>query len=407
MVVEVEMTSETFLDRSIEEVAKDAIPRISVLGVGGGGCNIVSWMKKGIVGARILALNSDAQHLSITKADERILLGYKTTGGLGCGGFPEQGLLAAEESAIDIERAIDDSDLVIITTTLGGGTGTGAAPVVAKIARGLGSLTVGVVTIPFEVEGTRLDKAKDGLKKLLEICDSVIVIDNNSLRKVVGCLPIKEAFGVANDSIVAFIKNLSETLAAPGLMNLDFADVRAIMKDAGVCAIGFGEGSGDTKVEDAVEKALDTQLLDIGDIREAEGALVQIEGGEDMTLEDVNRAGELVLERVSPSAKVAWGATVDSEMEGKLRATVVLAGVESPFISEEEKPKKRKAKPKPVKAPAKPKKPKKETVKKEAPKPKARKEPSKPEAKVSVAKPQAAKKPSKKVSEKKTKKSTK
>jgi len=345
--VEAEMGSLTIAERSIEEIAKEAIPQISVLGVGGGGSNIVSWMKRGMTGVRTYALNSDAQHLSITKADERILLGYRTTGGLGCGGFPEQGEAAAEESTVQIEKAVGDSNLVFVTTTLGGGTGTGASPIVAKISKELGALTLGVVTIPFEVEGTRLDRAKEGLQKLVDICDSVIVIDNNSLRKMAGNLPLKEAFGVANEHIARFIKNMAEAISVPGLMNLDFADMKAIMKDGGICAIGFGEGAGDNKVEGAVERALDSQLLDIGDIRDAKGALVYIDGGEDMTLEDVNRAGELVLDRVSSSARVTWGARVNSDLEDKLKATVVLAGVESPFlkakrmsVSATEKPKK-------------------------------------------------------------------
>lgn len=347
MQVEAEMGSLTIAERSIEEIAKEAIPQISVLGVGGGGSNIVSWMKRGMTGVRTYALNSDAQHLSITKADERILLGYRTTGGLGCGGFPEQGEAAAEESTVQIEKAVGDSNLVFVTTTLGGGTGTGASPIVAKISKELGALTLGVVTIPFEVEGTRLDRAKEGLQKLVDICDSVIVIDNNSLRKMAGNLPLKEAFGVANEHIARFIKNMAEAISVPGLMNLDFADMKAIMKDGGICAIGFGEGAGDNKVEGAVERALDSQLLDIGDIRDAKGALVYIDGGEDMTLEDVNRAGELVLDRVSSSARVTWGARVNSDLEDKLKATVVLAGVESPFlkakrmsVSATEKPKK-------------------------------------------------------------------
>lgn len=263
-------------DRSIEEIAKESIPRISVLGVGGGGSNIVSWMKRGSVGAKLFALNSDAQHLSITKADERLLLGYKTTGGLGCGGFPEIGYQAAEESTVEIEKAIGDANLVFLTTTLGGGTGTGASPVVANISKELGALTIGVVTIPFEVEGTRLSKAKEGLRKLVNICDSVVVIDNNKLRNVAGNMPLKEAFGYANQRLGSFIRNASDALSSPGLMNLDFADVRAIMQDGGICAIGFGEGVGDNKVEDAVEQALDSQLLDIGEIRNAQGALVYI-----------------------------------------------------------------------------------------------------------------------------------
>lgn len=336
--VEVSMETEMFLDKTIDEIAKDVVPKISVLGIGGGGCNIISWMKDEIKGARVFALNSDAQHLSITKAEEKILLGYKTTGGLGCGGFPQQGTLAAEESAIEIERAIGDSDLVILTTTLGGGTGTGAAPVVAKIAKELGNLTIGVVTIPLDVEGTRLTQAREGLRSLMDVCDSVIVIDNNRLRKAAGNLPLKDAFGVANERLGAFIKNMSEALSVPSLVNLDLADMKGIMKDAGVCAVGFGEGSGEMKVKEAAEKALDSQLLDIGDIRDAKGVLVHMEGGEDMTLEDINRAGELILKRVSPGARVVWGARVNPELEGKLRATVVLAGVEGLFLKKEEKP---------------------------------------------------------------------
>jgi len=331
MQIETEV-SLTLTERSIEEIAKESIPRISVLGVGGGGSNIVSWMKRGSVGAKLYALNSDAQHLSITKADERILLGYKTTGGLGCGGFPEIGLQAAEESAVEIEKAIDNANLIFITTTLGGGTGTGASPVVAKISKEMGALTIGVVTIPFDVEGTRLSKAKEGLKKLVDICDSVVVIDNNKLRTVAGNLPLKEAFGYANQRVGTFIRNVSDALSKPGVMNLDFADVKAIMQGGGICAIGFGEASGDNKVETAVEQALDSQLLDVGDIRKAQGALVYIEGGEDMTLEEVNRSGELVLERVSSNARVTWGAMVNKEFEDRLKATIVLSGVDSPFL---------------------------------------------------------------------------
>lgn len=392
MNVEAELTDPMIHEKTIAEVAEEAVPRISVLGVGGGGSNIVSWMKKEIGGARVIALNSDAQHLSITKADERVLLGYSVAGGLGCGGVPEQGARAAEESIVQIETAIGDSELVFVTTTLGGGTGTGASPVVAKVAKEMGSLTLGVATIPFNVEGTRRERAKEGLEKLVDTCDSVIVVDNNSLRELAGGLPMKDAFAVANKRVADFIRNMSEALAEPGFMNLDFADMRAIMDSGGVCAIGFGEGSGDSKVEDAVEMALDSQLLDVGDIRKAEGALVYIEGGEDMTLEDINRAGELVLERVSPSARVTWGARVDSTAKDEIRATVILAGVDSPFLKDGEKPKKKAARPKRIlprpkakKAPAKPKKapakPKKATAKQKA------KKPEKPKAKKASSKP--------------------
>ena len=215
--------------------------------------------------------------------------------------------------------------------------GFGRKEAVKKIAKEYGALTLGMVTIPFNVEGTRIDKAKEGLLRLTKECDSVIVVDNNRLRQIAGNLPLRDAFGVANDHIGSFIKGMSEAISMPGHMNLDFADMKAIMKDGGVCAIGFGEGTGDSKVEDAVAKALDSQLLDIGDIRKTKGALIHIEGGEDMTLEDVNRAGELVLEKVSPSANVTWGAMVDRDLKDQVRATIVLAGVESPFLKEKPK----------------------------------------------------------------------
>jgi cell division protein FtsZ len=191
------------------------------------------------------------------------------------------------------------------------------------------------VTIPFQVERARLAKAKEGLKRLVEVCDAVIVLDNNRLRKVAGSLPLEGAFGVANELVASFIKNMSETIAVPSLVNLDFADFKAIMMESGVCAIGFGEGQGDTKVQDAVDRALSNQLLDIGDIKKSEGALVHIEGGNDMTLEDINRAGELVISRISPSAKVSWGARISNKLEGTIHASVVLAGVDSPFLVEE------------------------------------------------------------------------
>lgn len=337
MTVELEVASHAVQSKSIEDIAKEATPKIVILGVGGGGCNMVTWMDKNVVGARTVALNSDAQHLTTSKAGSRVLLGYELCGGLGCGGFPEQGAKAAEESAIEIEQAVGDAKLVFVATALGGGTGTGASPVIAKIAREMGALTIGVVTIPFNVEGTRVTKAKQGLMSLVDVCDSVVVIDNNELRTLAGKLPVREAFAVANGRVTDFINNVTETLSVPGIMNLDFADVKAIMMGGGICAIGFGEGSGGTKVEDAVNRALDNQLLDIEDISVAHGALVHIEGGEDMTLEDVNRAGELVLNSINSDARVVWGSKINPALDSKVRATVVLAGVESPFLMTEKK----------------------------------------------------------------------
>jgi len=320
---------------SIEDIVQSLLPSISIVGVGGAGCNIVTWMKeKDVAGARIYALNSDANHLTITKADKRLLIGYRVTGGLGCGGYPERGAQAAEENSDEIRELLKGSNLVFITAGLGGGTGTGGAPVVAEIARDLGALTLGVVTIPFKVEKARLLRAKTGMSRLLEVCDAAIMIDNNRLRQVAGNLPLREAFNVANQLIAKFIKNVSETVAVPSLMNLDFADLRGVLVGSGVCAVGVGEGIGDGKVDDAVENALSNQLLDIGPIEKAKGALLHVEGGDDMTLEDVNRAGELIIERVSSEAKVSWGARINSGMTGSLSVTVILAGIESPFLAD-------------------------------------------------------------------------
>jgi cell division protein FtsZ len=183
-----------------------------------------------------------------------------------------------------------------------------------------------------------LIKAKQGLGSLVDVCDSVVVIDNNQLRRIAGDLPVREAFAVANQRVTDFINNITEALSVPGIINIDFADIKAIMMGGGICAIGFGEGSGTTKVEDAVQKALDNQLLNVDDISKAKGALVHIEGGEDMTLEDINMAGELVLDSVNPDARVIWGSKINPALDGKIRTTVVLSGMVSPFIQAEKKP---------------------------------------------------------------------
>jgi cell division protein FtsZ len=314
--------------KSIEEIAREAIPKISVLGVGGAGGNIVTWMKeKEAAGATIFALDTSAQDLLTTKADEKVLLGYEVTEGLGCGGYSELGSTAARKSLPEIKRVINNSKLVFIAAGLGGGTGTGSVSIIAKTAREMGAVTIGVVTLPFAVERSRQAKTIVGLRRLREASDAVIVIDNNRLRAVAGNMPLKQAFSVANELIASFIKNLSETIALPSLVNIDFADLQAIMAGVGICAIGVGEGVGDGKVEDAVEKSLTSQLLDIADISEAEGALVHVEGGDDMTLDEVNRAAEIVINKISPRAKVILGARVNSLMTGSIKVTLILTGV--------------------------------------------------------------------------------
>lgn len=309
-------------------------PQVAVVGLGGAGCNIVTWLKeRGVAGAKILGVNTDAQHLSITKADKRILMGDKLCKGLGCGGYPEKGADAAKESLDTIIQELRGANLVFIAAGLGGGTGTGAAWVVAEALKESGALSLAVVTLPFSVERARIDKAREGIEHLRECCDTVLAIDNNRLRKVAGNLPLRQAFAVANELIGSFVKNITETITTPSLVNLDFADLKTIMERGGISAIGVGEADGDARIEQAVKHALDAQLLDITDISKASGVLVHVAGGEDMTLEEVTKAGELVTQALPETVKIAWGARVDESMTGHARVMVALTGVECSFIN--------------------------------------------------------------------------
>ena len=305
---------------------------IKVIGVGGAGNNMVSWLyKKGIQGAEILAVNTDAQHLSITGADKRFIIGREVTRGLGCGGFPNKGAEAAKESMQQLRENLKESDMVFVCAGLGGGTGTGAAPVVAKIAKDMGAIVIGTVTMPFKIERARIDKAEFGLQQLREVSDTVIVIDNNRLVSIAGNLPVQQAFAVANELISTMIKGIVETIAIPSLVNLDYADVRAIMTDGGVAAIGVGASDTSNKVEEAVRGALTNPLLDIS-YQGATGAIIHVCGGPDMTLEEISRIGELVTEAMDPDANVIWGARVEEKMKGKITVMTIITGVKSPWI---------------------------------------------------------------------------
>ncbi|MEM2115543.1 MAG: cell division protein FtsZ [Candidatus Woesearchaeota archaeon] len=305
---------------------------IKVIGCGGAGNNMVNWLyQKGVYGAQVIAVNTDAQHLKITEAHTKILIGRELTRGLGCGGFPEKGEEAAKESMNEIRKALEGADMVFVCAGMGGGTGTGSAPVVARIARDLGAIVIGTVTMPFDVERARIDKAEIGLRKLREHCDTVIVIDNNRLVKVAGNLPVKQAFAVANEIIATMIRGIVETIAKPSLVNLDFADVKAIMSNGGVAAIGIGMSNTKNRVEEAVQAALSNPLLDIN-YEGATGALVHVAGGPDMTLEEVNRAVSLVTASMSPDANVIFGARIDDELKGQLMIMTIITGVKSPWI---------------------------------------------------------------------------
>ncbi len=305
---------------------------IKVVGCGGSGCNTVTWLfNKGINGATIYAVNTDALHLSITKADEKILIGKELTRGLGCGGYPNKGREAAKESLSELKKAVGSADMVFVLAGLGGGTGTGSGPVVAQLAKESGSVVIGVVTMPFDCEKARLDKAEFGLQELSEVVDTVIVIDNNRLVDIAGNLPMEQAFAVANELVSTFIKGIVETITLPSLINLDYADVSAIMKNGDVAVIGVGESDTTARVEEAVKQALTHPLLDV-DYKGATGALIHITCGPDFKLEEFSGVGELVTENISADAQVIIGARVNKDFANKVRVITIMTGVKSPYV---------------------------------------------------------------------------
>jgi len=305
---------------------------IKVIGAGGGCNNMVSWLyKKGIRGAEIIACNTDKQHLDITEADRKFLIGKDLTRGLGCGGFPEKGAESAKESIAEIKDSLKGADMVFVCAGMGGGTGTGSAPVVAQVAKDTGAIVIGTVTMPFKIERARVDKAEFGLQQLRQVSDTVIVIDNNRLVQIAGNLPVQQAFAVANELVATMIKGIVETIAIPSLVNLDYADVKAIMTSGGVASIGVGSSDTNNRVEESVKGALSNPLLDIS-YEGATGALIHISGGPDMTLEDINRVGELVTESLDDDANVIWGARVSDNLKGRLIVMTIITGVKSPWI---------------------------------------------------------------------------
>ncbi|MCX6816037.1 MAG: cell division protein FtsZ [Candidatus Aenigmarchaeota archaeon] len=306
--------------------------RIMIIGVGGGGNNTVSTlMSKGVEGAKIIAINTDAKHLQITKANEKILIGKNITKGLGAGGYPDIGKQAALESKNEIKKALEGVDLLFVTCGLGGGTGTGAAPVVSKIAKDAGAIVIAAVTMPFKLEGARMLKAEEGLAHLREACDTVIVIENQKLLQLGGKMPIKQAFGIADGLIALMIKGITEMIAVPSMVNLDFADVKAIMRSGGVATIGVGEAEGPKRAVDAITRALSHPLLDV-DYTGATGALIQVIGGPDMKLDEIELIGEAVQQNMSQDAQVMWGARILPEFEHKIQVITIITGIKSAYI---------------------------------------------------------------------------
>ncbi|MHA2046774.1 MAG: cell division protein FtsZ [Candidatus Thorarchaeota archaeon] len=306
--------------------------RIVVVGCGGAGNNTVKrLMTIGVQGAECIAINTDRQHLAVTTAHRKLLIGERITRGLGAGGYPHVGRAAAEESTGQLTELLRDADLVFIAAGMGGGTGTGSAPVVAEIAKNSDAIVVGVITMPFSLERTRIDKAKSGLARLQENVDTAVVIDNQKLMELVPDLPLEEAFGVADEVLANMVKGITETITMPSLINLDYADVRSIICNGGVALVGLGEATGADRANDAIKNALNSPLLEV-EWSGATGALIHITGGPDMSLAESNRVGELVSEKMSRDANVIWGARVDPRLSGVLRVMLILTGVKSPQL---------------------------------------------------------------------------
>jgi len=320
-------------NRELEEVLAGLTTTIKVVGCGGAGTNTISRCIEGsISGAELVALNTDAQHLLLAGAPHKVLIGRHLTHGLGAGSLPQIGEEAARESERDIREAVGHADMVFVTCGLGGGTGTGSAPVVSQIAKEAGALTIGVVTLPFSVEGfIRMENADTGLNRLRETCDTVIVIPNDKLLDVVPNLSLNAAFKVADEVLMRSIKGITEMITKPGLVNLDFADLKTVMKRGGVAMIGLGEAEGENKAVNAVVEALNSPLLEV-DISEATGALVNVTGGEDMTISEAERVVEEIYSRVDPNARIIWGTTVNPDLKRSIRAMLVITGVKSKQI---------------------------------------------------------------------------
>ncbi len=318
-----------------EVVAKDFTPqnvKISVVGVGGGGSNTVTRLHKmGIKSAETIAVNTDQKHLQMVEADKRLLIGASFTKGQGAGGFPEIGMKAAEQARDKFAEVLSGSELVFICAGMGGGTGTGAAPVIAEVAKKQGAIVVAMVTYPFALERARLTKADWGLDALREACDTTVIIDNNRLVSYVPNLPMNQAFAVADTLVAKSVKGIADTIMLPSLMNIDFADLRMIMGNAGVAMISIGEAQGNNKVSEVVKNTLDHPLLDV-DYAGSKGALVLISGGQQLTLGDAVSVGEGITESFDNNAYVKWGARINPELGDKIVVTSIVTGVTSPHV---------------------------------------------------------------------------
>jgi len=321
------------IDRELEEYVKRQNSRVKVYGVGGAGGNTLSRMKEtGIKGAEMVAVNTDAQDLLYTGSNHKILIGKELTQGLGAGSNPKVGEEAARETEHEIKKSLLNAELVFVTCGMGGGTGSGAAPIIAELSKKQGALTIGVVTMPFTMEGKRrIENAEYGLERMQGVVDTLIVIPNDKLVEIAPDLPLKTAFKIADEILTNAVKGITELITKAGLVNLDFADVKAVMKDGGVSLIGLGEADSQNRADEAVEKALNNPLID-ADISNASGALVNITGGPDFSLDEAKKIIERVNESISSDARLIWGAQIAEDMDKTVRVMLIATGVKSTQI---------------------------------------------------------------------------
>ncbi len=321
------------VDEELERLLAGQKTRIKVIGCGGGGNNTINRISEvGIKGIETIAINTDAQDLLYTTCDKKLLIGRQLTNGLGAGSNPRIGEESAKENEQDLKKLLEGSDLIFITCGLGGGTGTGSAPFVAQLAKKMGVLSVAIVTIPFTMEGShRFENAMMGLEKLEQSVSTLIVIPNEKLLELAPHLPLQTAFKVADEILTNAVKGIAELVTKTGLVNLDFADVKAIMGEGGVAMIGVGESDAENRAEESVQKALENPLIDV-DITNATGALINISGGENLTLDESRKIVEAVSTRLDPHAKIIWGAQIYKDLERTVRTMVIITGVSSDQI---------------------------------------------------------------------------
>lgn len=322
-------------DKELAELVEKLKCNIKIVGCGGAGSNTINrCVEEGITGAEMCAINTDARHLLTVKAPKKLLIGKRATKGLGAGGDPRTGEEAAKENEEEVRNFLTGAQIVFITAGMGGGTGTGSAPVVARLSKESGALTMGIVTTPFSGEGThRMETAKDWIENLRRYCDTTVVIPNDKLLELAPRLPLTAAFKLADEILMTAIKGITEIITKPAIVNLDFADLKSVMKNGGVALIGLGESENTTdRINEAVTQALSSPLLGEIDISTAQGAMIRVDGGPSMTVSEAEKGVRLISSKISKDAKIIWGCNVDPTMENNIKVLLILTGVRSPTL---------------------------------------------------------------------------